>query len=303
MHSGGSPGCLVRELTKAERKVVSPQPGGSFVFRTSSVVPSLGPVVLFAALPTAAAVAGATLAAWRTPSARVQSYVQHFAAGVVFALVGGELLADLKRIHTPLEITLGFAAGVATMLAIRMWTRRLAPATETDVQPGGRATASAREGAEMPVRPAGAVPRTVPWALVATVAVDVVVDGLLIGIGFAAGSGTGRLLALALTIELLSLGIAVAVELVEATGSRARGALGASALALLIVPAAVLGTAGLRGAPESALAAVLAFGAAALLFLVTEELLTEAHAVEETPLSTTMFFVGFLALFLLELYQ
>ena len=45
---------------------------------------------------------------------------------------------------------------------------------------------------------------------------------------------------------------------------------------------------------------MLAFGAAALLYLVTEELLVEAHEVPDTPLLTAMFFVGFLALFILE---
>ena len=38
---------------------------------------------------------------------------------------------------------------------------------------------------------------------------------------------------------------------------------------------------------------VLSFGAAALLYLVTEELLREAHEERETALGTLMFFVGF----------
>lgn len=48
------------------------------------------------------------------------------------------------------------------------------------------------------------------------------------------------------------------------------------------------------------LAAVLAFGAAALLYLVTEELLVEAHEATETSVLTAMFFVGFLVIFILE---
>jgi ZIP family zinc transporter len=44
---------------------------------------------------------------------------------------------------------------------------------------------------------------------------------------------------------------------------------------------------------------VLAFGAAALMFLVTEELLTEAHEEKETPLLTATFFAGFLAFLIL----
>jgi zinc transporter, ZIP family len=56
--------------------------------------------------------------------------------------------------------------------------------------------------------------------------------------------------------------------------------------------ASVLGSA--RGVSRSGLTvAILAFGASALLFLVTEELLTEAHETEDTPLVTRMFFLGF----------
>ena len=38
----------------------------------------------------------------------------------------------------------------------------------------------------------------------------------------------------------------------------------------------------------------------ALLYLVTEELLVEAHEKPDTPLISSMFFVGFLALLTLE---
>ena len=44
---------------------------------------------------------------------------------------------------------------------------------------------------------------------------------------------------------------------------------------------------------------VLSFGLAALLFLVTEGLLTEAHEETEIPLLTLSFFVGFLLFLLL----
>ena len=46
---------------------------------------------------------------------------------------------------------------------------------------------------------------------------------------------------------------------------------------------------------------LLSFGSAALLYLVTEELLVEAHEEPETPLSTATFFAGFLLLFVLQL--
>lgn len=57
----------------------------------------------------------------------------------------------------------------------------------------------------------------------------------------------------------------------------------------------------LHGLLGTTLEAVLAFGAAALLYLVTEELLVEAHEVPDTPLITASFFVGFLVLFVIEM--
>ena len=57
----------------------------------------------------------------------------------------------------------------------------------------------------------------------------------------------------------------------------------------------------LAGVSGAVLDAVMSFGVAALLYLVTEELLTEAHEVNETPLLTSMFFVGFIALLMIEM--
>jgi ZIP family zinc transporter len=48
--------------------------------------------------------------------------------------------------------------------------------------------------------------------------------------------------------------------------------------------------------------AMLAFGVAALLYLVTEELLVEAHEEKvETPVQTGMFFLGFIVLFMIDM--
>jgi ZIP family zinc transporter len=140
-----------------------------------------------------------------------------------------------------------------------------------------------------------------PLGLIVAVAVDLIVDGLLIGVGFAASAGTGRLLAIALTIELLSLGLAVAVQLSDRVVSHWRVLLSVTGLAILFTITAISGATLFHNLPDSVLATVISFGVAALLFLVTEELLVEAHEVPETPVSTAMFFLGFLSLFILEL--
>ena len=72
------------------------------------------------------------------------------------------------------------------------------------------------------------------------------------------------------------------------------------AASLAIAVGAIGGASVLGGASHATLAAVLAFGAAALLYLVTEELLVEAHETPDTNWHVIAFFVGFIILFALE---
>lgn len=271
--------------------------------------PSIGTVLAYTAVPVAATIVGAAAAAIRPPGERLRSYIQHFAAGVVFALVAGELLPDLKHGQPLPAIVGGFVAGLGAMMGVRALGERLERRVATHATPAAPANA----GAGGPARGARGTPALVRAArdparrasaslgLLIAVGIDFAVDGLLIGIGFAAGSGVGRLLVLALTVELLSLGLAVASDLREAGSGRARTIAVTAMLAGLVALAAALGAGALRGVSDAALAVVLAFGVAALLFLVTEELLVEAHAVPETPMTTSMFFLGFLTLFVAEL--
>lgn len=229
-------------------------------------------VLTYALFPVAAAIVGAVVSTFRPPGPKLRSAIQHFAAGVVFSVVAVELLPDIVRSHTraaALDVAIGFAIGVATMLALRSMTEKLEQAA-----------------------PAGSA--SVPVAFLVAIAVDLLIDGLLIGIGFTAGAKEGRLLTLALTVELLSLGLAVAVTLSDTGATRARTIGITSALASTLLVGAVGGATLLLGLSPAALEIVFSFGLAALLFLVTEELLTEAHEVPETPLITAAFFAGFL---------
>jgi ZIP family zinc transporter len=236
---------------------------------------AFGQVLLFSLLPVAAMAIGAGIAAVRVPGRRMRSGIQHFAAGVVFAVVAVELLPDMKETHDPLEIAGGFALGLIFMLLIEYWTGAHENSGE-----GGGCSGSA--------------------GLLVAIGIDLLLDGLLIGIAFAAGAAEGVLLSIALGFELLSLGLALTVDLSRAGASVRRAILVPVGLALvMLVGGAVLGSTLLANAPEAVMATVLAFGSAALLFLVTEELLVEAHEVGETPWATSMFFVGFLGLMIL----
>lgn len=263
-------------------------------FQPPVLTPSAAPirsVLAFALLPVLTAVVGAAIAAFRVPPARVQSVIQHFAAGVVFAVVSVELLPDITRLHTLPSTIVGFTAGVALMLGLQWFTRRLEGPAATGHGPSDTERAGAVHGAAS----------RLPTALLVTVAIDVLLDGVLLGVAFAAGAREGTLLAIALAAELLSLGLAVSAELRDAGVARGRTVVVASGLALLILVGALGGATALRDIGEHTMAGVLSFGCAALLYLVTEELLVEAHEVPETPLSTATFFAGFLLLFMLQL--
>lgn len=221
--------------------------------------------VLYTLFPAAATVTGAAVALYRRPGDATMRIIHHFTAGIVFAAAATEILPDLKQ-QSPWAVLLGGAAGVLLMLLVR----RL----------GERAQG--------------------PIGFVAAVGVDIFIDGLVLGIAFAAGAKAGLLLTLALTLEVLFLGLSIVGNLRDFLGKRIRAMLAVAGLALLLP----LG--GMLGAPIATLGAFwltafLAFGLIALLYLVTEELLVEAHeGGKDTPLATAMFFAGFLLLLLLE---
>lgn len=237
-------------------------------------------VLLFALFPALATIVGGIVAAFRPPTPKIGSAIQHFAAGTVFLAVAAELLPDVVSKHAPIATILGFALGLVLMLVIK----RLGE--------GKGGEQSQKEGKDEAQGVSG---------LLVAIGVDITIDGFLIGIGFAAGAKQGVLLTVALTLELLSLGLATATTLHKAGRSRGNVIVTVSALALLPLIAAVLGVTVLTRLSENVFDAFLAFGVAALLYLVTEELLVEAHEVPETPMITSSFFGGFLLLLIINM--
>lgn len=73
-------------------------------------------------------------------------------------------------------------------------------------------------------------------------------------------------------------------------------------LGLVMFSSMWLGHHFLKDASPAVIASILSFGAAALVYLVTDELLIEAHTVEETPVSALWLFAGFLLFWGFQLY-
>lgn len=232
-------------------------------------------ILTFALYPAFALLAGGVYALIRTPSAPTRSAIQHFTAGVIFAALATELLPDLMHRRMPFVTLAGFSLGVLVMLGIKYATEKMGQKGLSQTQK--------------------------PTSLLVTLAVDIVLDGLLIGMGFAAGQKQGLLLTVALSLEVLFLGLACSTALVAAGATRTRITMVLLVLTVGLMLGALTGASMLAVASAAIIDAVLAFGAAALLYLVTEELLVEAHEIPETPLQTAMFFAGFIVLLVIEM--
>lgn len=222
-------------------------------------------VWIYTLIPVTATVVGAAVSTRFRPGPVLISAVQHFAAGVVFAAAAGEILPEVMHGSAPLATVLGGVLGVGLMLLIKQL--------------------------EGMVRG--------PVGLILTVGVDVLVDGLLLGIAFAAGARAGILLTIALTIEVLFLGMTVATELKETVASQLR-IVGIVGLIVLALPFGTIMAGSVATLPGPALTGFFSFGLMALLYLVTEELLADAHETPDKPWVAAMFFVGFLLLITLD---
>ncbi|WP_291425355.1 transporter [Deinococcus sp.] len=233
----------------------------------------LSQILTLTAIPVASTILGGAVASVRQPSDSLRSFVQHFAGGLVIAVVAGELLPQLTRTHELAGIILGFVLGVVVMLMVQRFAENLEKRDE-----GNSENKS---------------------GLLAAVGIDCLLDGLLIGVGFSADARIGLLLVVAMTLEMGFLGVSLASSLGEAGWKTGKSILTVAGLALMVALGALIGGTLLGGLTGFPLAVMLSFGAAALLFLVTEELLIEAHEVAQTPWITSAFFAGFLTLYII----
>lgn len=242
----------------------------------SAMLTALVPTLTYAGFPVLAAMVGSLFASRYRLGPHGRSHLQHLAAGIIFSVVAVEILPDVIHRQHPMLLTIGFSSGVAFML----WLEMLSESPTVSVEEPTTA-------------------RGLPWSLIAGVGIDVFLDGLLIAITFHNTANTGRLLSFALSVELLSVGLTLASTLRNHRLSAFSVLLINLTTFSMIAVGSVVGMTVLPLLPDTAIDLILSFGLAALLFLVTEELLVEAHREVDTHLSTVLFFAGFLAFLLL----
>jgi ZIP family zinc transporter len=225
--------------------------------------------LLYSLIPVVAAGAAGLLAATHPPGEKVTSAIQHFAAGVVFAAAAIELLPRVLEQSSTVAIG-GFAAGIVVMFGMRALTARLERR-----------------------RPPSAAGTGLPLGFIGATAIDFAIDGVILGGGFVVGGEAGLLLTVALAVEYLFVGLSLSAALGPSVSARLV-VLGPVALSLLTVAGTAAGVWVLTGATAATLAAVLAFGVVAFMYLATEELLVQAHERGETATGSIGYFIGFL---------
>lgn len=198
------------------------------------------------------------------PGPRLTSAMQHLAAGLIMAAVAVELVPEtLKDVDSKWPAIAGYVAGLVMVFVIRQVSRRM-----DEDSPGG---------------------------LLATVFIDVTLDGFLVGISLATIAGTGvAILVGSLSVEVAFLVMATIGSLLTRRWNHRRAILVVIAMSIATLGGGLLGFIGAGSLPPAMLSAATAFGVAALVYLVVEELLVEAHKENaETTLGSLMFFVGF----------
>ena len=233
-------------------------------------------VLALASLPALGNFAGGVLADMIRVSPRVLSFALHAAAGIVFAVVGVELMPEALAAEPVWLIVLLFVAGGGfavlidwIMGAVRLRSR----------------TGSAEAGAE-----AG------PWSIYFGVAVDLFSDGVMIGAGSTISPALGLLLSLGQVPADIPEGFATIATFKAQGMARRRRLLLAASFAIPIVLGATISYFTLRGRPDIYKLGLLAFTAGILLTVAVEEIVVEAHREDDSRMAS-LFLVGGFALF------
>lgn len=220
-------------------------------------------------------VLGGLLGSRLRPGKRFRAVVAHLVGGLVLGIAAADLMPAASDSGHPLALAIGFCLGFSLLLVINAV---LEDPDDNSVQS----------------RPRPMLLLMLPFLI------DSLIDGLVVGISSkAAGQQWVIPVAVALEMGLATLGLGTLLG--RGAGrwrSRVSGALMAVTYVIGLSVSLVI-TNGLQG---PALTGTLAFGTAALIYLVVEEVMKEAHAREEddSGVVNVAFFIGLLCIWLLD---
>ena len=142
-------------------------------------------ITLYGLIPMGVAIIGGLVASLYTPKPKLTGALQHFVAGIVIGAVAIELLPKILH-QSSWTVGIGFVIGVALMVLLHEFSHFLA-----------------RKQKKVGL----------PYGLITAAAVDLLIDGILIGVAFLAGEASGILIAVSLSLCAFFLNLTVASTL------------------------------------------------------------------------------------------
>ena len=233
-------------------------------------------VLLLALLPAAGNLAGGLLSEAVRVSNRTLSLALHAAAGILFAVVGVELMPEALTAEPAWLVIIAFVLGGGAFLlldgAIHSVEKRFGGNHDEESQAGS------------------------PWGIYFATALDLFSDGLMIGASATISLELSLLLALGQVTADVPEGFATAASFKNAGMERGRRLLLTISFILPVFIGAAIGFFLVRGQPDILKYSVLSLTAGILLTTVVEEIIPMAHREQDARLAA-IFLVGGFALF------
>ncbi len=233
----------------------------------------------FMAGPMMGILVGAFIGTYFKPSEKTVSGFKSLAAGIVLAAVSTELIPEVAEVDNTKErlwVVFGVIIGASMLIALRTYFDKY------DATKEGKGK--------------------VPWEMIISIAIDFFIDAILIGMAMTVTTGmessAGLIMAFALGTEMLIITLTAAGQMKEnkVKGGELWGIAGGLAGVVLLggLIGNYVGTS-FKGTPSYY--GLLAFGVAALIWLVVEELFVETGKnVLDSRIQASLIFVGFLAI-------
>ena len=219
---------------------------------------------------------GGVIGSFIKPDPKLLTSFRSLAAGIVIAAVSTELIPEVAEVEgwkNRLGVLLGIVIGAGALIGIRSILNKYEKAGKS---------------------------KSIQWEMVTSIAIDFFIDAVLIGMAMTVLSGeasnAGLVIAISLGIEMLLVTFSLADTMNSGGVSRLKiMGICAGLLAIVTVGAIVGYITASKFKGTSPYYAMLAFGVAALLWLVVEELLVEkVKGRIDSRLQATFIFVGFI---------
>jgi len=258
--------------------------------------------------PTFTMMIGSICIFYSDPGPKTFSGMQHLAAGILIGAIVWEVGPHMEA-HSDTEreaILIGFIFGFGLLMVMARFkpkwncfdkegeTQDLLEGEQVAVESDNQLYNLGFEESNLgqPIKTSSSA--VCPIGLIAAVWMNGAIDGTLIGIAYLGGASAGVVTALALAIEQGLLGITTAKSVLRSGFSKSATIAISLPLALPIPICGLIAGVLLANISGEIYIAINSFGMAGLLYLVTEELLVEAHEDHHTDVwyVTINFFVG-----------